>query len=104
MIREVRPDGKEAITHYRVVKQFEDFAMVRLVLDTGRTHQIRVHMSYLGHPLLGDSLYGKEILNNHGMERAALHAAHLEFLQPITEEALSFEAKLPADMYNAINS
>jgi 23S rRNA pseudouridine1911/1915/1917 synthase len=53
---------------------------------------------------LGDSLYGKEILNNHGMERAALHAAHLEFLQPITEEALSFEAKLPADMYNAINS
>ena len=96
MIREVRPDGKEAVT------QFEDFALVRLHLDTGRTHQIRVHMSHIGHPLLGDTLYGKEIKSNHGMERAALHAAHLEFLQPISSEKLMFNAILPDDMEKTI--
>ena len=98
MVREVRPDGKEAVTHYRVMKQFEDYALVRLKLDTGRTHQIRVHMQYIGHPLLGDYFYGKEIENSHGMTRAALHAAHLEFVQPITGQELAFEATLPADM------
>ena len=98
MIREVRPDGKEAITHFKVIRQFEDFSLVRLWLETGRTHQIRVHMAYLGHPLLGDSLYGKSISNNHGIERAALHAAHLEFLQPITDEKLVFDADLPKDI------
>ena len=76
--------------------------MVRLKLDTGRTHQIRVHMSYLGHPLLGDNLYGKEIEDNKGLTRAALHACHLEFEQPITGEKLSFEAELPEDMKTAM--
>ncbi|RKM61047.1 RluA family pseudouridine synthase [Butyrivibrio sp. CB08] len=98
MIRKVIEDGKRAITHYKVVQQFEDYALVRLRLDTGRTHQIRVHMSYLGHPLLGDNLYGKEISDSHGMTRAALHAAHLEFKQPVTGKELSFEAQLPEDM------
>lgn len=102
MIREVRDDGKRAITHYKVEKEFQDFSLVRLKLDTGRTHQIRVHMSYLGHPLLGDNLYGKEIEDNKGLTRAALHACHLEFEQPITGEKLSFEAQLPEDMQNAI--
>ncbi len=98
MIRKVMEDGKRAITHYKVVQQFEDYALVRLRLDTGRTHQIRVHMSYIGHPLLGDNLYGKEISDSHGMTSAALHAAYIEFKQPVTGEELSFEAQLPEDM------
>lgn len=98
MIRKVMEEGKEAVTHYKVVQQFEDYALVRLHLDTGRTHQIRVHMKYIGHPLLGDNLYGEEIPDNHGMKRAALHAAHLEFKQPVTGKELSFEAGLPEDM------
>ena len=98
MVREVRPDGKEAVTHYRVVAQYEDYALVRLKLDTGRTHQIRVHMQYIGHPLLGDYFYGNEISNNHGMKRAALDAAYLEFTHPITGQELAFEASLPEDM------
>ena len=104
MIREVRDDGKRAITHYKVEKEFQDFSLVRLKLDTGRTHQIRVHMSYLGHPLLGDNLYGKDIQDNKGLTRAALHACHLEFEQPITGEKLSFEAKIPDDMKKAIEN
>ena len=102
MIREVHPEGKSAITHYKVEKQYEDYALVRLKLDTGRTHQIRVHMSYLGHPLLGDNFYGKEITDNHGLTRAALHAAHIEFVQPITCDKISLEAKLPDDMQKLV--
>ena len=98
MIREVREDGKEAVTHYHVEKQFEDYALVRLHLDTGRTHQIRVHMKHIGHPLLGDGLYGTEIENHHNMKRTALHAAHLEFKQPISGKELKFDASLPEDM------
>ena len=102
MIREVREDGKKAITHYKVIKAFKNCSLVRLRLDTGRTHQIRVHMAYLGHPLLGDNFYGKEISENYGLTRAALHAAHLEFDQPITGEKLFFEAPLPKDMEEAM--
>jgi 23S rRNA pseudouridine1911/1915/1917 synthase len=98
MIREVREDGKEAVTHYRVEQQFEDYALVRLHLDTGRTHQIRVHMKYIGHPLLGDGLYGTEIPDHHEMKRTALHAVHLEFKQPISGKELIFDADLPEDM------
>ncbi len=98
MIRLVRPDGKEAVSHYTVEQEFEGFTLIRLILDTGRTHQIRVHMSYIGHPLLGDSLYGKDIADNHGMERAALHASHLEFSQPVDGQKLVFDSELPADM------
>jgi 23S rRNA pseudouridine1911/1915/1917 synthase len=98
MIREVHPEGKNAVTHYRVEKQYDDYALVRLKLDTGRTHQIRVHMAYIGHPLIGDNFYGKEIPDNHGLTRAALHAARLEFLQPITCDKIVVEAKLPDDM------
>lgn len=102
MIRKVMDSGKEAVTHYKLIRQFKDYALIRLHLDTGRTHQIRVHMSYIGHPLLGDNLYGKEIPDNHGMTRAALHAAHLEFKQPITGEELAFDADLPPDMAGLI--
>ena len=104
MIREVREDGKRAVTHYSVEKQFDDFALVKLKLDTGRTHQIRVHMSHSGHPLLGDSLYGKGIKNNHGMNRTALHARSLSFLQPVEEKQLVFTAEIPDDMKAVIKS
>ncbi len=102
MIRKAMDGGKEAVTHYQLMWQYEDYALVKLRLDTGRTHQIRVHMSHIGHPLLGDNLYGKEILNSHGMTRAALHAFHLEFDQPIKGNKLCFEAELPEDMRRLI--
>ncbi|MBR4831495.1 MAG: RluA family pseudouridine synthase [Butyrivibrio sp.] len=102
MIREVRSDGKRAVSNYKVVEEYGDYSLVRLSLETGRTHQIRVHMAYLGHPLLGDNFYGKEISDSRGLARAALHAAHLEFDQPITGEHLVFEAKMPEDMRRAI--
>ena len=102
MIREVHPEGKNAVTHYRVEKQYDDYALVRLKLDTGRTHQIRVHMAHIGHPLIGDNFYGKEIPDNHGLTRAALHAARLEFLQPITCDKIVVEAKLPDDMQSLL--
>ncbi|MBQ3798187.1 MAG: RluA family pseudouridine synthase [Butyrivibrio sp.] len=98
MIREVHPEGKRAVTHFKVEQQYEDYALVRLILDTGRTHQIRVHMSHIGHPLLGDNFYGKEIADNHGLTRAALHAVRLEFQQPITCDTINVEAQLPSDM------
>jgi 23S rRNA pseudouridine1911/1915/1917 synthase len=93
--REVREDGKPAVTHFRLVHQYDGFAHLRLVLETGRTHQIRVHMSYAGHPLLGDSLYGGicEL-----MKRQALHCYSLSFLHPITAEQLEFKVQLPEDM------
>ena len=66
--------------------------------DIGRTHQIRVHMAYIGHPLLGDNFYGKEIPDDHGMTRAALHAGYIEFMQPITGEKIVINARMPEDM------
>ena len=104
MIRRVDPEGKRAVTHYEVMREFQDYSLVKLRLDTGRTHQIRVHMAYLGHPLLGDGLYGKEIFDNHGMERAALLASHLEFFHPVTGEKCTFDAPLPDDMKRLLNT
>jgi 23S rRNA pseudouridine1911/1915/1917 synthase len=93
--REVRADGKAAITHYHVVRQYEEFAHITLNLETGRTHQIRVHMSFKGHPLLGDSLYGG---NHERMERQALHCFSLSFTHPFTGDPLQFMAPIPQDM------
>lgn len=92
----VRPDGKPARTHYEVVKAGENCALVRLVLDTGRTHQIRVHLSHLGHPLVGDFLYGTEEPDR--IPRPALHSHRLTFRHPITGQEMSFTAPVPPDM------
>lgn len=94
--QEVRPDGKSARTHYEVVEQGSRFSLVRLRLETGRTHQIRVHMAHIGHPLAGDFLYGTE--NPELISRPALHSARLELKQPFTGAHLSFSAPLPGDM------
>ena len=92
----VRPDGKPARTHYAVVKAGENCALVRLVLDTGRTHQIRVHLAHLGHPLVGDFLYGTE--EPERIPRPALHSHRLTFRHPITGQEMSFTAPVPQDM------
>ncbi|WP_310474603.1 RluA family pseudouridine synthase [Sandarakinorhabdus sp.] len=96
--------GKHAVTHFRTIAAFTGAAQVECRLETGRTHQIRVHMASIGHALLGDAVYGRApgklaaMLKELGFERQALHAATLGFLHPVTQEKLSFESPLPADM------
>ena len=93
--------GERAITHYKVVSQINDTAtLVSLKLETGRTHQIRVHMSHLGHPLLGDDLYGGNL--DH-IPRQALHSHKLVFQHPITKEEMCFVSELPDDMKKICN-
>nr|WP_100403308.1 RluA family pseudouridine synthase [Bacillus sp. FJAT-42315] len=93
--REVRADGQYACTRYEVLAQYETFAQVRLKLETGRTHQIRVHLSYIGHPLLGDDLYGGPMEK---IDRQALHCSDLAFLHPVTEDELRFHLPLATDL------
>jgi len=93
--REVRPDGQYACTHYQVIKRYSTFTHIELGLETGRTHQIRVHMSFLGYPLLGDDLYGGDPSL---IKRQALHCKKIQFLHPIYKKEMSFTASLPEDM------
>lgn len=90
----VDKDGKEAITHFKVLKRYDNYTLVEVKIDTGRTHQIRVHMSYIGHPVIGDDVYsnGK---NEFGVEGQMLHARSLDFIHPITNKSMHFEAELP---------
>jgi len=92
----VRSDGKSARTHYQVLRPQERFSLVALTLDTGRTHQIRVHMAHIGHPLAGDFLYGTE--DPELIDRPALHSGYLRLSQPFTGEKLAFASPLPEDM------
>jgi 23S rRNA pseudouridine1911/1915/1917 synthase len=94
--REVSPDGAPAVTHYETLSVAENRALVHLELETGRTHQIRVHMAYLGVPLTGDFLYGVE--NQDLISRPALHSAELSLLHPVTGEPMSFLSPIPEDM------
>ena len=87
--------GEDAVTHYKVVKEANGHSRVSLRLETGRTHQIRIHMKYLGYPLIGDYLYNPDM---EYMTRQALHSHHMEFTHPITGEHMSFTAPLPEDM------
>lgn len=86
-------DGRNAVTHFEVLKRYRDYTFVKCILETGRTHQIRVHMKYIGHPLVGDPLYGpKKTIKGNGQ---FLHAGKLGFVHPTTGELLIFEAPLP---------
>jgi len=98
------PSGKRAVTLWRELRELGDAALVECRLETGRTHQVRVHMASIGHPLVGDPVYGRtrpshrSLLETLGFRRQALHAARLGFIHPITSHALSFESEMPADM------
>jgi 23S rRNA pseudouridine1911/1915/1917 synthase len=102
--------GKRAVTHYRVLRPLRDSALVECRLETGRTHQVRVHMTSLGHPLLGDPAYGRtksahrELLKRLNFERQALHAAELGFIHPVTGETLSFKSAVPSDMQELLSA
>lgn len=89
-------NGKRAVTHYKVIKELDDCSVIEVRLETGRTHQIRVHMSYIGHPLLGDTVYsnGK---NKYGFVGQALHAKILGFIHPSTGEYMEFSSNLPEE-------
>lgn len=95
----VSPDGQEAITNYEVLNTYNDFSVVKCLLKTGRTHQIRVHMSAIGHPLLGDTLYGYP---SSIILRQALHSIQISFIHPITQQKIFLHADLPDDMKKLI--
>ncbi|QIK95871.1 RluA family pseudouridine synthase [Sphingomonas sp. HDW15A] len=101
--------GKRAVTHWKLLRALKQAALVECRLETGRTHQVRVHMASIGHPLLGDPVYGsgksghRELLNALDFRRQALHAEGLEFTHPVTKVRLSFESALPPDMQELFN-
>lgn len=97
----VYTNSKNAVTHYRVLERFGGFTLVEAVLETGRTHQIRVHMAYIRHPLLGDMLYGPA-KNRYGAKRQMLHAGVLGFVHPVTGEYMEFNSPLPQDFEDVL--
>jgi len=111
----VRSDGRPAVTHYRVLKRFRSHTMVRAELETGRTHQIRVHLAHIGYPLVGDPAYGGRrrvpagatgelVAALSGFKRQALHAARLKLEHPVTGREVEWEAPLPADMAGLVEA
>lgn len=107
--------GREAITHYRVEQRYRNHTLVRCKLETGRTHQIRVHLSHIGHPLVGDQLYAGRSRLPKGVsmevmsvlktfKRQALHAGYLELIHPATDEMMSWEADIPDDFHVLIEA
>jgi len=110
----VRDGGRPAVTHYTVIERFRAHTFIHVVLETGRTHQIRVHFAYRHHALVGDPVYGGRlalpagasdavIAALRGFRRQALHAARLELAHPLSGEPLSFEAPLPADFQGLLS-
>lgn len=97
--REINENGDIAITHYELIDTFNDLSLVRFQLETGRTHQIRLHSKYIGHPILGDTLYGTPSTL---IERQALHCHKLEIIHPITHEKITFKSDIPEDIKKAL--
>ena len=101
--------GKHAVTHYRTIERLAGAALVECKLETGRTHQVRVHMAHLGHPLIGDPVYSRDrkgfktILETLRFKRQALHAKRLGFIHPLTGQKLSFDSALPIDMQELLS-
>lgn len=98
----VDKNSKDAITHYEVIRRYGDFTHIRCILETGRTHQIRVHMSYIGHPLAGDSVYGpKKVITS--LNGQCLHAGEIGFVHPRTKEYMEFKSDLPDYFVSFLN-
>jgi len=93
-------NSKSAVTHYEILKQYNGFAYLKLILETGRTHQIRVHLSYIGHPVYGDDVYGKAVK---GIQGQCLHARKIGFIHPRTGEYLEFERPSPEYFQKLLN-
>ena len=111
----VREGGRDAVTHYRVIRRFRAHTHVRVQLETGRTHQIRVHLTHVGYPLVGDRVYGGRLALPRGVgeplrqalrdfPRQALHAARLALDHPVTGRALEVAAPLPADLVGLLDA
>jgi 23S rRNA pseudouridine1911/1915/1917 synthase len=109
----VLSNGRESITHYRVVDRFLNHTHVKVILETGRTHQIRVHLAYVGHPLIGDPMYGgrvrfpkkaRPVLKDalRSFDRHALHSKKLTLIHPVTGKSMSWKVELPSDMKELI--
>ncbi len=96
----VMGSGKKAITHFKVLERFQAFTLIELQLETGRTHQIRVHMNYIGHPILNDPVYGKRKLIDHTGQ--CLHAKELGFIHPRTKQYMKFECDMPQSFKNIL--
>ena len=93
-------NSKESITHFRVLKRFKDASLVECILETGRTHQIRVHFTYINHPIVNDPLYGnRKIINDFGQ---MLHSKSIKFIHPITKKELYFEKDVPEEFKNIL--
>ncbi len=98
---EVRADGKDARTNLKVLKRYKDYTLVSLVLETGRTHQIRVHLSYIGYPIYNDPVYTKDKTTEFGQ---FLHSKVIRFTHPITHKKMEFESKLPEEFQNFLDN
>ncbi len=94
-------NSKHAVTHFEVLERFKDFTLIKVFLDTGRTHQIRVHMAYIGHPVVGDPKYSKA-KNDIGLDTQALHAQVLSLYHPATGEYMEFEAPIPEEFKSVL--
>lgn len=94
--------GRAALSLYRVLEQYAEYSLVEVELKTGRTHQIRVHLKHLHHPVVGDPVYGLPSKNNLNMTRQALHARVITFLHPVSQQRMTFETALPEDMQQLI--
>ena len=101
-MRAVGEEGDEAITHFKRIAGSDKESFLEIITETGRTHQIRVHCAHIGHPLMGDDMYGAPLTEN--LNRAALHCSKVTITHPITKERITFTAPLPEDMKNELKS